>query len=65
VPALRVTGRRLDTPAPAVTSSDATNGYERLVGAFMLQGWELPAGGCWEFTGHYAGRSLRLVVWVS
>jgi hypothetical protein len=64
-PRLWVTGRRLDAPAPAVTSSGATNGYEDFMGAFMLVGLELPAGGCWELTGHYAGRSLRFVVWVS
>jgi hypothetical protein len=28
-PALRVTGRRLDAPAPAVSVSGATNGYEQ------------------------------------
>ena len=64
-PALRVSGRRLDAPAPTVTSSDATNGFEESMGAFMLLGLELPAGGCWELTGHYHGRSLRLVVWVT
>jgi hypothetical protein len=64
-PALRVTGRRLDAPAPAVTSSGAGVGYERFMGAFMLVGLELPAGGCWELTGHYHGSSLRLVVWVT
>jgi hypothetical protein len=64
-PRLRVTGRRLDAPAPAVTVSDATNGFEPSIGAFMLVGLELPAGGCWELTGHYHGRSLRLVVWVT
>jgi hypothetical protein len=64
-PGLRVTGRRLDAPAPAVTTSNATNGFEESMGAFMLVGLELPAGGCWELTGHYHGRSLRLVVWVT
>jgi hypothetical protein len=64
-PALRVTGRRLDAPAPAVTVSGATNGYEQYMGAFMLTGLELPTGGCWALTGDYAGRSLRFVVWVS
>jgi hypothetical protein len=64
-PALRVTGRRLDAPAPTVTISDATNGFEPSMGAFMLLGLELPTGGCWELTGHYAGRSLRFVVLVS
>jgi hypothetical protein len=64
-PRLRVTGRRLDASAPAVTVSDATNGFEQSMGAFMLVGLELPAGGCWELTGHYHGSSLRLVVWVT
>jgi hypothetical protein len=64
-PALRVTGRRLDAPAPTVMISDATNGFEPSMGAFMLLGLELPTGGCWELTGHYAGRSLRFVVLVS
>jgi hypothetical protein len=63
-PTLRVTGRRLDTPATAVTVSDATNGFEESMGAFMLLGLELPAAGCWELTGHYHGWSLRFVVWV-
>lgn len=44
--------------------SDATNGFEQDMGAFMLLGLELPAGGCWELVGRYHGRSLRLVVWV-
>jgi hypothetical protein len=64
-PRLWVTGRRLDAAAPAVRTSDATNGFEESMGAFMLLGLELPAGGCWELTGHYAGRSLRFVVWVT
>jgi hypothetical protein len=61
-PRLRVTGRRLDGPAPTFTSSPATNGFEPSMGAFMLVGLELPTGGCWELTGHYHGRSLRFVV---
>jgi hypothetical protein len=64
-PRPRVTGRRLDAPAPAVTVSDATNGFEQTMGAFMLVGLEPPVGGCWELTGHYHGSSLRLVVWVT
>jgi hypothetical protein len=63
MPRLGVTGRRLDASAPAVTVSNATNGFEQSMGAFMLVGLELPAGGCWELTGYYHGSSLRLVVW--
>ena len=61
-PRLVVTGRRLDAPAPAVTSSPATNGFEPSMGAFMLVGLELPSGGCWELTGHYRDQRLRFVV---
>jgi hypothetical protein len=64
-PTLRVTGRRLDTPATAVTVSDATNGFEESMGAFMLVGLEFPTGGCWELTGHYHSQSLRFVVRVT
>jgi hypothetical protein len=64
-PQLSVTGRRLDSPAPTVSVSDATNGFEPSMGAFMLLGLELPTGGCWELTGHYHGSSLRFVVWVT
>jgi hypothetical protein len=64
-PPLQLTGRRLDAPAPPVTSSGATNGFREDIGAFMLVGLELPAEGCWEITGHYAGRSLRFVVLVT
>jgi hypothetical protein len=65
-PALSITGRRLDGPAPAVTASEATNGFrEQDIGAFMLLGLDLPTGGCWELTGHYHGTTLRFVVRVS
>jgi hypothetical protein len=61
-PSLLVTGRRLDAAAPAVTSSDATNGFREDIGAFMLTGLDFPTGGCWEVTGHYRGQRLRFVV---
>jgi hypothetical protein len=64
-PRLQLTGRRLDAAAPRVTISEATNGFRDDIGAFMLIGLELPTGGCWELTGHYAGRSLRFVVRVN
>jgi hypothetical protein len=64
-PRLRVTGRRLDAQAPAVTVLDATNGFKPSMDAFMLLGLELPAEGCWELTGHYHDRSLRFVVRVT
>jgi hypothetical protein len=61
-PPLQVTARRLDAAAPPVTVSHATNGFREDIGAFMLLGLELPAEGCWELTGHYAGSTLTFVV---
>ena len=51
-----------DAAAPTVTISAATNGFRQDIGPFMLLGLELPDEGCWELTGHYAGRSLHFVV---
>ncbi len=64
-PALTVTGRRLDSPAPPLTSSRATNGFRDDIGSFMLVGIEIPTPGCWEITGHHAGVDLPFVVWVA
>jgi hypothetical protein len=61
-PPLQVTARRLDAAAPPVSVSAATNGFRDDIGAFMLLGLELPDEGCWELTGHYAGRTLSFVV---
>ena len=67
-PDLSLTARRLDTQGPVITASDgaATHGWrdDGDIGAFVLTGIELPAGGCWEITGHYGSAALTLVVWV-
>jgi hypothetical protein len=53
-PNLIVTGRRLDAPAPLVTSGRATNAYNASdIGSAMLTGFILPSAGCWEITGKY------------
>ena len=65
-PRLKVTGRRLDAPAPPfVDSGPATNGYRDDIGAFMLTMVDLATPGCWEITGEYAGTQLSFVVWVT
>jgi hypothetical protein len=64
-PALTVTGRRLDAPAPPFASSGATNGFRDDIGSFMLVGVGIPTAGCWEITGRTAGAELSFVVWVA
>jgi hypothetical protein len=64
-PALTVTGRRLDGPAPTLSATGATHGLRDDIGAFMLAGVEIPTLGCWEITGRIDGRDLSFVVWVA
>jgi hypothetical protein len=64
-PALTVTGRRLDAPAPPLNVSPATNAYAEDIQSAMLVGVDIPTIGCWEITGRYAGAELRFVVWVA
>jgi hypothetical protein len=65
IPKLRVTGRRLDGPAPALVTPQgpATNAIMGSQNA-MLTGVYVPTPGCWEITGDYEGDRLSFVVWV-
>ncbi|HUD68027.1 MAG TPA: hypothetical protein VMQ17_25825 [Candidatus Sulfotelmatobacter sp.] len=66
IPKLRVTGRRLDGPAPALTTPQqpATNVIMDSDKGAMLTGVYVPTPGCWEITGDYEGDRLSFVVWV-
>jgi len=64
-PELKVTGRRLDSPAPPLAASRANNGWVRRDQPFMVVGINLPTLGCWEITGHYRNQELTFVVWVA
>ena len=63
-PALTVSGRRLDAPAPIFSFSDATHGWDE-TGDFMLMGISIPTEGCWEITAKYQDARLSYVVLVS
>jgi hypothetical protein len=64
VPALLVTGRRLDADAAPLVVGPATNAHVPDFGGWtMLVMPEIP-GGCWELTGQYGREQVRLVVWV-
>ena len=62
-PAIKVTGSRLDGPAPALLVLPPTNAFQG-PGSAMLTGVYVPAPGCWEITGEYCGNKLSFVVWV-
>jgi len=62
-PKLKVTGRRLDGPAPPLLTLPTTNAFPGPAAA-MLVGVYVPAPGCWEITGEYRSEKLSFVVWV-
>jgi hypothetical protein len=64
-PKLRVTVRRLDSPAPPLFSDKATNGWVQRDQPFMVTGINLPTLGCWEITAHYEDDELTFVVRVA
>ncbi|HEV2491718.1 MAG TPA: hypothetical protein VG204_01455 [Terriglobia bacterium] len=63
-PELKVTGRRLDGPAPPFVIPRATNGYKGDLKSFMLVGADIPTYGCWEITGQFKWDKLTFVIWV-
>ena len=65
-PKLKVTGKRLDGPAPPLNlpQGDATNAILGGTTSSMLTGVYIPTPGCWEITGDYQGDKLNFVVWV-
>lgn len=65
LPALTVSGRRLDGARERFEEQEATNGFHPDVGSFMLVGVDIPAAGCWQITSLYAGHELSFVVWVA
>lgn len=64
-PGLKVTGKRLDAPAPPLLSDQANNGWVKPEQTFMVTGINFPTLGCWEITGRYQDDELRFVVWVA
>ena len=58
---LRITGRRLDGPAPALKAS-VPSGYDTI--GFQSSGVSFPTDGCWEITGQVGATTLTFVTLV-
>ena len=61
-PQLKVTGKRLDAPAPALYPERANPAFIKIPA--IVTGINIPTVGCWEMTGDYKGDKLTFVVWV-
>ena len=64
-PAIRVSGRRLDGPAPPLTSLFPGTNASADFGTAMVVGVGVPTAGCWELNARYRETSLSVVVWVA
>jgi len=66
-PHLRISGKRLDGPAPPLSTDPHANaGWTNDKDhAFIVHGIFIPTLGCWKITGHYKGAELSYVVWVT
>lgn len=60
LPAIEITGRRLDGEAPPMVVTGA-NGSRTTVD-FIMSGVNFPTTGCWEVTGKFKGAKVRFVV---
>jgi len=63
-PPLKVTGKRLGSPAPPLQSGVSHGWTNDESHPFITNGINLPALGCWKITGRYADAELSFVVWV-
>ena len=61
-PKLKITGKRLDAPAPPLMAK-----IDNVAGPIpsIMAGLDFPALGCWDITGHYESDELTFVVWVA
>jgi Gram-negative bacterial TonB protein C-terminal len=57
---LKVSGRRLDGPAPSFTETEPISGVHGMMG-----GINIPVFGCWEITGRYNNEELSFTVLVA
>ena len=64
-PALTITGKRLDGPAPQLASDQANAGGQSQDQPFMVTGINIPTLGCWEIIAHYQGEEPTFVVLLS
>jgi hypothetical protein len=58
-PELKVSGKRLDAPAPPLYANAA---FVKIPA--MVTGIDVPTVNCWEITGNYKGDKLTFIVWI-
>ena len=63
---LTMTGRRLDSSAPPLTTDEHANNAGGISDhPSMMTGIFIPTLGCWQITGDYKADKLTFVIWVA
>ncbi len=61
-PMLKVTGERLDGPAPPLAAhASAVTAHP----PYIMVGFDIPTLGCWKITGSFEDAELSFVIWVT
>jgi len=61
---LKISGRRIDSPAPPLLVDEPTSGSWTDNDSFIVAGINFPTTGCWEITGRYETDEVTFVVWL-
>jgi hypothetical protein len=66
-PPLKVTGKRIDSPAPPLATDEHANGgwTDDRNHPFIVVGIDIPTLGCWKITGRFEDGELNFVIWVT
>ena len=64
-PPLKITGRRLDSPAIHLVFDGANGSWEHTDQPFIMTGVDFPTLGCWEITARYEADELTFVIWIA
>lgn len=64
-PALLITGKRLDAPAPPLASDQANGSWRDPNQSFIVTAINLPTLGCWQITARYHEQTLSFTVLVA
>ena len=65
-PMLKVTGKRLDSPAPPFGTEHGNAGWtDDSNHPFIVVGIDIPTLGCWKLTGRFEDAELSFVIWVT
>jgi|SRR5579862_469523 hypothetical protein len=62
-PMLKITGKRLNSPALSFASDNADNVIGRP--PYIMTGLDIPSVGCWKITARFEDAELSFIIWIT